>query len=453
MKMTTLITGLLITFLGATAFSADCVSKAEMTEIASHFTQFSELAKKDFCFDGTQTSNLISAIMFMRKTPFAADMKKSSDELFSGRFASGWYNYYIGRINDITVQSSCPKGVAAYVMAFGGRTMYVCPALLTDNFSSLDRASVMMHEARHIDGFPHMMCSHGAREGIQGACDNKISDGGSYAVTVETYAQLAKYATDLNPALKAYARSSAVIYADEAFETPARVDRSSQLLVMSQSGELSGLTIGSNTLEPLGKSPALGHIVMRAQHMVLFPEDRTLPANFLFVNNAGLISQSAGDAAMEYNGMTPAQRADYVDLHIGAQWFAKIYKTKIAFSCSATANALSEITFPGVNAVGILDLNGYDRTLKIDYVMTDSGKLFEFGCTENSTSFLRPSNVVLDQKFKRVHKVDNTIIGLTNDGHLFKLENGKSTAIPTSIDGQIYEIAPRQTFNFFDATF
>lgn len=449
MKLITIFAGLLLSFASATAFSADCVSKAEMTEIASHFTQFSSLAQKEFCFDGSQTSNLLASIMFMRKTAFAADMKKSQDELFSGRFSTSWYNYFIGRIDDMNVQDTCPKGVAAYVYGFGGKTMYVCPSMLTDSFSALDRASIFMHEARHIDGFPHMTCTHGARQGLQGACDSKISDGGSYAVTVETYAQLAKYATDLHPALKAYARSSAVIYADEAFETAVKVNREYQLLVMTKNREL--FSIAGSDIQPLGQAPALGHIAMRAQHMILFPDDKTLPAKFMFVNNAGEINQAAGDMIIEYNAQTPAQRAEMVDYHIAAQWNARIYKSKVTFSCSPTVVGFNDVALKDNTPVGILHLNGYDRISKSSYILMQSGELYEFGCDNKSAPFVKKSAVTIDQPYKRVHKIGAMLVGLTNDGHLFEIKDGKSTPLFIGkLDGEVYEIAPRQTFSFFD---
>ncbi|WP_413944004.1 hypothetical protein [Bdellovibrio sp. HCB-162] len=451
MKRLVLLLSFIVGFTGSTALAADCVSKAEMTEIASHFTQFRDLARKDFCFDGSQTSNLIATIMFMRKTAFEADMPKSSDELFSGRFSQSWYNYFIGRIDDLDVQSSCPKGVGAYVYGFGN-TMYICPMMLTDAFSALDRASVFMHEARHIDGYPHTTCSRGARKGLQGACDVRISDGGSYAVTVETYAQLAKYATDLHPALKAYSLASAVTYADEAFETPARVDRQDELLLMSNTKGFFSLDVTkSNRVETLGDTPALGHIVSRAQHLILFPEDKNLPAEYLFTKNEGKISQAAGEAAIEYNSQTPAQRAELVDLHIGAQWMAKVYADKVKFTCDPRAATVNELPMNGAKAVGILYVNGYDRTSRLNYLMADDGNVYEFGCTESFRPFLRASSMKLDKNFKRIHKVGNIVVGLTYDGHLFQIDGTKTIAIQTAIDGQIYEIAPRQSYGFFNS--
>ncbi len=439
-----------LTGLMSVAHAGECVSQAEMQEIASHFTQFRNLAKKEFCYDGSQTSNLIASIMFMRKTAFEADMKRSSDELFSGRFAQSWYNYFIGRIDDMNVQGSCPKGVGAFVYGFGS-TMYVCPMLLTDNFSALDRASVFMHEARHIDGYPHITCSRGARKGLSGACDSRISDGGSYAVTVETYAQLAKYATDLHPALKAYSLASAVTYADEAFETPVRVDREEKLLLMTDSQDFYLLDVTkSNRVETLGHVPSLGHLVPRAQHLILFPEDKSLPAKYVFTKNEGDIVQSAGDAAMEYNGQTPAQRAELKDLHIAAQWSAKVYANRVQFACDPRAASSNDLSLnSGHTATGLLYLNGYDRAARTIHLATAEGAIYELGCNEGFRPFLRLSSVKLPMDFKRVHKVGNMLVGLSNDGKLYQIDGGNVKALPTAVDGQIHEIAPRQSYGFF----
>ena len=82
-----------------------CISKTDMTEIASHFKQFSNLSGKEFCHDGSETANLLASLMFMRKNQFSAGVKPSQDELFSGKFADSWYAYFIGRIDNMEVDS------------------------------------------------------------------------------------------------------------------------------------------------------------------------------------------------------------------------------------------------------------------------------------------------------------------------------------------------------------
>ena len=110
----------------------ECVSQAEMKVIASHFTQFANLANADFCNNNSKEWHLVSSIMFMRQTEFSQTMQPSKDELFTGRFAKNWYDYFIGRIEKLEVVNDCPKGVIAYVYSFGDKTMYTCPAALTE---------------------------------------------------------------------------------------------------------------------------------------------------------------------------------------------------------------------------------------------------------------------------------------------------------------------------------
>lgn len=433
----------------ASAQEKECISQAEMQEISSHFSQFKDLANKDFCYDGSRTSHLLAGIMFMRKTQFSLPMQRSKDQLFSGRFAPNWYNYFIGRINDFEIDEGCPKGVGAYVYAFGGRTMYVCTMMLTDNFTALDRASIFMHEARHIDGFPHTTCRSGPRAGLQGACDTRITDGGSYAVTVETYSQLSRYAVGIHPALKAYARSASVIYADEAFDSPVTVNRGLQFLALGKDKNFYAVKTNGTT-EQLGEAPAVGKIVMRAQHMILFPSDKNLTARYVFARGEGEIAQTAGDLAVEYNGQSPAERAKLMGIHIGGQWNARVYRDKIRFSCDPRAEGNKDIELKGVVPVAIIYPNGYDRAAKSAHLMSDSGKVYEFGCPNTSSPSFTPSSITLDQKYTSVHKAGNLILGLTAEGSLREIQGASSRPFPLgALDGQIAELVPNQTIEFY----
>lgn len=445
---------IIVLFAALFSFSAvaadNCVSQAEMQQIASHFKQFSNLATKEYCYDGSPTSHLIAGLMFMRKTQFEQPSTPSRDELFSGRFANGWYDYFIGRINEFEIDNNCPKGVAAYVYGWGGNTMYACTYVLSDNFTALDRASVFMHEARHIDGYPHITCSRGPRQGIQGACDVRIGDGGSYAVTVETYAQLARYATGIHPALKAYARSSAVVYAAETFDTPAQVQNTAQFLVMTNDKGFHQVKVDGTT-KALGASPDLGRIVMRGQHMILYPQDLTKTARFVFARNEGEIAQAAGNEAIEYNAQTPEQRANLVDTHIAVQWNAKVYKNKVTFACDPRAFSAQEVAL-NETPVGLIYLTGYDRGAKTAQLMMESGAVMDLGC-EGTRAFVRTSALRVDQKYKSVYKVGALTLGLTLDGNLREITGTGSRPFSLgALDGKITELAPNQSVDFFNET-
>lgn len=448
---------LVLAFAGLTAHAqvdqtvaADgCISQADMQDIARSFRQFNGLANREYCYDGSETSYLLSGIMFMRNTQFSSTMPKSSDELFSGRFASAWWTYFIGRIDEFQVESSCPKGVVAYVYMFGN-TMYVCPSALTPAMSSLDLASVFMHEARHIDGFPHTTCRNGPRAGMQGACDTRISEGGSYAVTVETYAQIAKYATAVHPALRSYAKASSVVYADEAFDSPVRIDRVNTFVALTNDLKFHEFTVsGSNvTIKALGSAPALGHMVRRAQYLVFYPEDKNLTSGFLFLNDEGTIAQTAGDVSNEYNNSTPALRAEWVDMYLGGTWHAKVKRTEVIFGCEARSTTLTTLSTNGETPVAVIYPNGYDRVQRSNQVLMASGKVFDMGCNGNS-AFLRESSTRFDQSFKRLYRSGGETIALGTNGKLYRVNGSTSTVLSTALDGRIHDFAAAESFNFF----
>ena len=445
----TLMTTLLLAFETQAQTSPNCISQVDLKDIASHFSQFSKYTGKEFCSDGSPDFQLLSSLMFMRSTAFDINMTKSPDDFFSGRFSQDWFGYFTGRITKIKMETSCPKGALAYVQSFMGfsdHVMHVCPIGLLPSFSTLDLSSTFMHEARHIDGFAHITCSKGPRTGIQGACDNVIADGGSYAVTVETYAQLAKYATALHPALKAYARASAAVYGQEAFETPISVQSKNELVLMTDGLQFLSLDPMTLTTQNLGNSPSAGKIVKRAAHMILIPEDKTLPGQYVFLKNQGNVSQSASDLITEYNAQSPSDKANLVDLHIGAQWTARIYKNSVRFVCDPTSSSAKDISLPaGMAAANLLYMNGYDRASFSTLLAMDNGDIYEMGCA-NRAGYVKVSNIKFDKKYKRIYKIDDKTFGLNFAGELFSIENGKSTLL--NLPGRIIEIAPNQIYSF-----
>lgn len=432
-----------------------CVSKEEMQEIANHFNQFEPYAEKQYCLDGSEISNLLESLLYMKKTFFESPMDVSSDELFSGRFKDDWYGYFTERISEIEIDDGCPKGVGAYVYGFWGSKMYVCTMLLAKDFTALDRASVFMHEARHIDGYPHTTCHSGPRAGIRGACDSRISDGGSYAVSVETYAQIAKYATEVHPALRAYSKAAAVTYADEAFVTPAQVDRVEGIIALSTDQNFYKLTkvaAGEFKADKIGKAPSLGTITMRAQQLILFPTDKSKTAGYVFPKGEGQISQQAGEVPRRYNSMEPSEREQVIDSHIAGQWTAQVFQNKLEFSCDYRSDRLTQVSLPsGKEPLAFIYPEGYNRahpTLKVSFA---DGSVFEAGCENTQSAFLRDTGLVSEVPLKRVHKVKGLSLGVDLSGNLYEVENGqiKPVRVIGGLD-QIFELAPYSNFNFFD---
>lgn len=433
--------------------TATCISKEEMQEIARDFSQFEPYANDRYCLDGSEISNLLDSLLFMRKTSFQPPLENSQDELFSGRFKDDWYGYFTGRISGIEIDRGCPKGVGAYVYGFSDK-MYVCTMLLTADFTSLDRASVFMHEARHIDGFPHTTCRSGARAGIRGACDYRISDGGSYAVSVETYAQIARYATEVHPALRAYSRAAAVTYADEAFVTPAQVDRTSGLVVLSSDRtfyQVSKTATGQLYAKALGQAPHLGTVIPRAEQLILFPSNKTKLAGYVFPRGEGEISQQAGELPRKYNEMSADEKAKVIDSHIAGQWTAQIKGHQIEFSCDYRSDSVTHVNLPqGKEALGFVYPQGYNRANETLLVSFADGSLYEAGCENSRQAFIRDSGQSYSIPMKRVHRADSLILGVDLAGSLYEIVNGQPQLIHAAGIDFAFEIAPYSSFDFFD---
>lgn len=437
----------------ANAADPGCVDSKDIDEIVAAFSQFKHLKGKQFCYDKTDDSALIEAIMFMRNTQFETAMPQSPDDLFSGKFATSWWKYFIGRINKFSIQKNCPAGAAAYVMGlFGGKTMYVCPLMLSGSMTALDRASIYMHEARHIDGFPHMTCTHGPRKGINGACDQRIKDGGSYAVTVETYAQLGQYATDIHPALQAYAKASSVVYANEAFEEPVKIDQTQNFMFLTLDKQFHELTVqGGTKVTDRGFVTDLGRIFIRGLYYVIFPDDKALPAKFVFTNNEGDLEQVPGKDAGDYNLLNPTEKAKWVAIHYAGAWGVKTFADKVEFVCDAQAGTKSQLSYSGTaKPVSFIYPNGYDREHLQAYIMMDNNQVMEVGCSNKTTPYLKATNITYDRPFKRVYKSGNVTLGLGTDGKLYTINGSSSVAFPTAFDGQISELLAHTNFAFYN---
>lgn len=398
---------------------AECISAADMTAIAQKFTQFQNLSGKEYCFDGSQTSFLLAGLNYIRKVEFTNPMVNSPDELFTGKFAKDWFGYFTNLVKTVQIEQSCPTGVVAFVYGFfHNNTMHVCPMALTAAFTPLDLASVFMHEARHIDGFPHVTCSQGPRANLQGACDKKISDGGSYAVTVETYAQLGQYGKNINPAYRAIAQSSALIYGAEAFQTPVKINREEGFLALTSDKKIYKINSSLNKApELLGTTENLGHFVKSKVGLVFMPDDKNKPMYRIFPTG------ETQTLANEYNNDSVAGRTNVVDYYLAWTWNARIEKNKVRFFCDKREQPtqFSEVNLTNGEALAIVYPTGYSPDKNTALLKTTQG-VVEIGCVGGKGQISKSQSVV-DADLKRIHKADSTLLALTFSGDVLNLSN------------------------------
>ena len=424
--------------------TAGCISAADMTQIAKDFKQFAKLSGKEYCNNGSEEAHLLAGIHYIRKVQFTQPMTNSSDDLFKGTFAGDWYTYTTKLVKTFAIEKSCPQGVIAFVYGFFHQnTMHVCPMALTPAFTPLDLASVFMHEARHIEGYPHVTCSQGPRAGLNGACDDKISKAGSYAVTVETYAQLGAYGKDIHPAHRALAQASSLIYAAESFQTPVTINKEEAFVALTSDREMFHIDANLKSAKQIGKTENYGQFAKSKMGLVFIPEDKKLAMSRIF--QTGETSPLSG----EYNDNV-ATRANVVDYYFAWTWNARVEKTKVKFFCDKRQNPAqaNEVQLGGGEALSIVyTTEGYAPDKNYAYVNTTKG-VVKISCEGTTGKIVAANNVSVDADVKRVHKAGGTMLGLTNDGDLINL-SANSTRVDLGL-GRIVDVTSFTRATFFD---
>ncbi|QLY26589.1 hypothetical protein [Bdellovibrio sp. KM01] len=125
----------------------------------------------------------------------------------------GGINFLKKRIKKIQIEtaddSDCEESTAARVFFSEADQgiMHLCPSMKKSTPNQA--AGFLVHEARHIDGFVHVDCTHGILESTEGACDNTYQEQGSYGISLGFQFQV--YMTTKNEAVKQESRSNIVL--------------------------------------------------------------------------------------------------------------------------------------------------------------------------------------------------------------------------------------------------
>ena len=86
--------------------------------------------------------------------------------------------------------------------------------------STLGRVGTVVHEARHTEGYQHIVCTQGTYQDTRVlGCDRNYSYGGSHAVEMEYYARVAVQGVNFHPVYKKMARLMAMARSNIFFNT------------------------------------------------------------------------------------------------------------------------------------------------------------------------------------------------------------------------------------------
>ncbi|WP_413577870.1 hypothetical protein ACLVWU_05225 [Bdellovibrio sp. HCB290] len=209
------------------ANSAECVNKDSLSKTLSqfkisHLDEDGEVLKdfelEDACVGGAFQA-VAEGVQFLRKIPAPKNLPSRYATLISQEGPTKFLNNRIKEIhitwpNDYT----CEQGALGYVKSDETENrMYICNHVNIHDYTPLYVAHILVHEARHIDGFPHQQCIQGMFNFDIYACDSSYQEQGSYGIG--TGLMLYTYKGAKNEALRDEARSNIVLDMTNRFNT------------------------------------------------------------------------------------------------------------------------------------------------------------------------------------------------------------------------------------------
>lgn len=337
-----------------------CLDEARVQKVVKTFTWSSGrdddgkvIGYRTLCDAASPFYQAMKAWIMLEDFPLLSMQKDEFNYSVLGKSATG---YVRSRVNefvfDRTDSIGCKReGVAAYVMN-NTPTVHLCPHL--KNFSTYFLMGVLIHEARHVDGYPHSDCRRGNMKGFAGACDNKYSDGGSYGVGAEFDVRVSR-TEGIDPVLRSEARANAV---DSLFNRFNRLPLGLADGIFAQTDKRGLYFVGpEKTTEVLAETPS-GILMNRWGTPAWFDADK---AEAMGRDNLGNMGPTAGTLAQAYRTTySPEQRKALVDLYYGTEYACQLFETEV--KCGADKEEIA-YALPG-KPVGFVT---YEKYLGINF--------------------------------------------------------------------------------------
>lgn len=317
-----------------------CLDQNLVNEIQQHINlQTSDLKEFDRCNPDTNTYKIFEALSVVRTIQFESN---SLGQPFSQNILpNDFWGYFSARASLIQDEESCPKNVLAFVYGFAkDSTVHVCKELYDDRITVFERAETMLHEVRHFEGYTHVTCTRGPRNGDQGACDESVDEKGSYAVTVESLTKMALKAKGLARTQRAMLSVLALTYANETFNKPIEArDLAAFYLVGADNKGYIYSDKGLVEVANLGDVK----VISRNSALAVFPNDKSDAYTADTFSQSLDPSPAMGAFSMEYNSTPVAQRPTVVDIMNLDYLSGSITSTQMKTTLKADGDGVSTV--------------------------------------------------------------------------------------------------------------
>lgn len=407
----------------------ECFKAQDVAPVIRAFPQFQALQQRsEVCAHqlDAATFTVLQTLMDIRNIEIDPLPKSHTVDDLSVRplEARGWWDYLAERANRFNLSPGhCGPLAIAYVDAEVPGEVNLCPPFF--DYSRAERASVLLHEVRHFDGFAHVTCTRGLNAGQRGGCDPSLSMKGSYAVSVQANVAIGLGGKTFSAAERALSRAAAITVLNNKFNEPTQIRLRSSLYILDARGTVWDWLPDAPELAPrrVKKLERFSRIYSSNLDVVLYPFNLAHPAVRFADEFQTKRTLEMGTIANQYNQDAPVDRRRYRAISYesgGGVLTDDLWR-------GACSGKLMDYPLQQLSdsIVTVLAMKPTEDSGPRTYLLGKSGKLFIPDCLSSraivgNTAFRMPSDIQMTVP------VGERLFALMQNGRLFELSRQKT---------------------------
>lgn len=343
-----------------------------------------------------------------------------------------FWAYFTKRVSiiqeaDLTAQS-CASGALAYVSQVESpNVVFLCPVFFEDGpYTVYEKISILLHEARHVEGFAHSMCLVGSKVSAMGGCDELIEEQGAYAVSTESLAKMFFRGINIPDDERAKLKL-ALLESLESFNEQVQGLGNTAIYLEGVDGK-SAYYFDGVSLHRASYFQR-SHVVSRLLNLQIFPLNgaEAYGVDVLKYNPTRL--EAEGICSKSYNQSPKHQRELLVDVIQDSIFSACVYENSLFGRIGFEEGEDVHINFPfKVSSVFTSDeVRNYERDSF--YVRSSGGEFYRVRFTEGSR-FVTTKVSDSVKEFSKIFFFNSDLTALTKNGKLLRLDSDSNEWVP-----------------------
>lgn len=427
------------------ASTTSCLSQEQVQSVSASFQFLPQqlIPQSELC-DAEADSYKLATILLALKN-LRLDETPLNNRYDQKILGNDFWGYLKARVRTISKASpeasSCVNGALAFVEDDSQKTLFLCPAYFSDIYYSLyGKASILLHEARHVEGYPHTMCLAGNKVGSTGGCDESIEERGSYAVSTEALAKMLFRGKNI-PANEKAKLKIHLLESLESFNEPVNGVGNTALYLQDADGK------GAYFFDGIKLFPAKqferANVVSRYVNLQIVPKNGMKAFSWDVLQSQTAFSPVAGSCAKAYNAAPAEKRSPLIEVIDDGIYFACAYENHLSARLGYEMSEDVVIPLPKkIKAVFTSD-EVKDSQRDSYYTQTFDNEFYRIRFNEKGqaavTKIADPTG-----GFKHLFFFNSDLTGLTNRGVLLKLdfETGEWVPFP-ALSGRFFKSSTR----------